>query len=103
MSNFQIKMLGTHRGSNDALTTKQYHKDCIYTVGDCIGDTLARRFIAQGWATEIDPQPIDDWNAFISRLDNSPLGKKSPVSNICRQFEEVFSPKNNHVGGLDHE
>ncbi len=32
----------------------------------------------------------DPWKNFLDRLDNSELGRQSPITNICKQFEEVF-------------
>lgn len=34
-----------------------------------------------------------EWEAFIARLDNSQLGKQSPITKVCQQFEQVFVPK----------
>ena len=45
----RIKMLGTHRGSEDTFTVKRYMKDESYTVGH----SLAVYFINQGWAEAI--------------------------------------------------
>lgn len=48
----KIRMLETHRGSDDGFTVRRYHKDILYAVGNSIGDSLARCFIAQGYAVE---------------------------------------------------
>ncbi len=50
---FQIVMDETRRGTNDGFSVMQFHRGIIYTVGDTIGDTLARRFINAGWAHEV--------------------------------------------------
>ena len=41
-------MLQSRRGSEDGFSVKMYEEGKEYDVAD----TLARRFIAQGWATE---------------------------------------------------
>ncbi len=54
MSTWSIKMLEDHRGSDDGFSVRLFIGGHVYTVGQDIGDTLARRFIAQGKAAEID-------------------------------------------------
>lgn len=49
-----IKMLGTHRGSNTGHDVKRYYRDEVLTVGDDIGDSLARFFIRNGKAREVE-------------------------------------------------
>lgn len=49
----KIQMIETRRGSSDGFEVKQYHKGAIYTIGETIGDTLAKHFINAGWAERI--------------------------------------------------
>lgn len=52
MSTWEIKMLSDVRGSDNGFSVRQYKDGELYVVGTDIGDTLARRFIGLGYATE---------------------------------------------------
>lgn len=45
-----IQMTGTRRGSEDGFAVKCYENGKQYDVAD----TLARRFVTQGYATEVE-------------------------------------------------
>ena len=51
-----IKMLGSHRGSEDGFTVKRYMIGETYDVAD----TMGRAFCRNGWA--YNAEPYDDIN-----------------------------------------
>lgn len=80
----KIKMLGTHRGSEDGFIVKQYHKDLIYDVADM----LARSFIRHGWAVEVvgDEPLVTDWS------NPGSMTKEQIGADIARVMERVMRP-----------
>lgn len=61
----QIQMLETRSGSEDAHTVKRFYYGQTYDVAD----TLARRFISNGWARDTDTrtseQVLEDFLAHL--------------------------------------
>lgn len=43
----RIKMRWDSIGSEDGFKIREFHKGCIYVVGETIADTLARYFVAK--------------------------------------------------------
>lgn len=46
----QIRMLSTHRGSEDGFKLRRYFEGCVYDVAD----TMGSHFLCMGWAEPTD-------------------------------------------------